>query len=266
VPMTTRDIRAYKERSERFAMLTAYDAASARLLDEAGIPILLVGDSLGMVVLGHKNTLPVTMDDMLHHTAAVVRGVENALVVADMPFMSYQSSVADGITNAGRLLKEAGANAVKVEGGRRVVELTGRLVDSGIPVMGHLGLTPQSFNEFGGFRVQGKTQEAAHQIVQDAKDLEAAGAFSIVLEAVPQAVAGEVTANLNIPTIGIGAGPDCDAQVLVFHDFLGMTASDYVPRFVKTYASLGDEIKRAAREYAADVASGTFPAPEHTYG
>ena len=265
MPVTTRDIRAFKERSERFAMLTAYDATSARLLDQAGIPMLLVGDSLGMVVLGHPNTLPVTMDDIVHHTSAVVRGVENALVVADMPFMSYQSSDDEGVANAGRLLKEAGANAVKLEGGHRVVELTRRLVDAGVPVMGHLGLTPQSFNEFGGFRVQGKTEEAAHQLVQDAKDLEAAGAFSLVLEAVPQAVAAEVTKNLQIPTIGIGAGPDCDGQVLVFHDFLGMT-TDYMPRFVKTYASLGDEIKRAAAEYARDVASGVFPGPEHTYG
>lgn len=265
MPITVRDIRAFKERSERFPMLTAYDAASARLLDEAGIPILLVGDSLGMVVLGHDSTLPVTMEDMLHHTAAVVRGARNALVVADMPFMSYQSSVEQGLHNAGRFLKEAGANAVKLEGGRRVTELTTRLVETGIPVMGHLGLTPQSVNQLGGFRVQGKTEEGAHQILQDAKDLEAAGAFSLVLEAVPRALSKEVTESLGIPTIGIGAGPDCDAQVLVFHDFLGIT-EDYLPKFVKRYALLGDEIRGAAKEFAHDVAEGVYPGPEHTYG
>lgn len=265
MPITVRDLRAFKERSERFAMLTAYDAASARLLDEAGIPVLLVGDTLGMVVLGHPSTLPVTMEDMLHHTAAVARGVKEAMVVADMPFMSYQASVKEGIHNAGRFLKEAGANAVKLEGGRRVVELTGRLVDAGIPVMAHLGLTPQSVNQLGGFRVQGRSEEAAEVILRDAKDLEASGAFAVVLEAVPPAVAEEVTAALEVPTIGIGAGPHCDGQVLVFHDFLGITAG-HLPRFVKRYAELGGEIKRAATEFAREVAEGTYPGPEHTYG
>ena len=266
MPVTVRDIRAFKDRGERFTMLTAYDSTTARLLDDAGIPIILVGDSLGMVVLGHETTLPVTLEDMLHHTAAVARGVRNAMVVGDMPFMSYQASVEEGMRNAGRFLKEAGANAVKLEGGRRVVELTERLTDAGIPVMGHLGLTPQSVNQFGGFRVQGRDAEAAHRIVQDAKDLEAAGIFSLVLEAMPAPVAEEVTESLSVPTIGIGAGPHCDAQVLVFHDFLGLTVSDYSPKFVKRYANLGEEIKEAAATFAREVADGVYPGPEHTYG
>ncbi|MFN2388036.1 MAG: 3-methyl-2-oxobutanoate hydroxymethyltransferase [Actinomycetota bacterium] len=262
--LTVRDIRAFKERGERFAMLTAYDAPSARALDEAGIPVLLVGDSLGMVVLGYDSTVPVTMAEMLHHTAAVRRGAAGALVVGDMPFMSYQTSIEEGMRNAGRFLKEAGANAVKVEGGGRVVDLVARLTDAGIPVMGHLGLTPQSVNQLGGYRVQGKSDEHAHGIVQDAKSLEAAGVFAVVLEAVPARVGRAVTESLAIPTIGIGAGPDCDGQVLVFHDFLGMSAGR-AARFVKRYASVGDEIERAARAFAADVASGAYPAPEHTY-
>lgn len=266
MPVTVRDIRAFKERGERFAMLTAYDANAARLLDEAGIPILLVGDSLGMVVLGYDSTVPVTMDEMIHHTAAVVRGRTDAMVVGDMPFMSYQASVEEGLRNAGRFLKEAGAHAVKLEGGGRVLDLVHRLTESGIPVMGHLGLTPQSVNQFGGFRVQGKTDEAAHRIVQDAKDLEAAGAFSVVLEAVPNAVGQEVTSTLSIPTIGIGAGPHTDGQVLVYHDVFGLTRSDYLPRFVKRYGETGDDIVAAAKAYAAEVADGTFPAPEQTYG
>lgn len=264
MPVTVRDIRAFKERGERFAMLTAYDTLSARLLDEAGIPMILVGDSLGMVVLGYESTIPVTMDEMIHHTAAVSRGVSQALVVGDMPFMSYQGSVEDGIHNAGRFLKQGGANAVKLEGGGRVLDLVSHAVESGIPVMGHLGLTPQSVNQFGGYRVQGRDDEGAHRIVQDAKDLEAAGVFSIVLEAVPATLAREVTATVGVPTIGIGAGPDCDAQVLVFHDFLGITQGKQ-PKFVKRYASLGEEIVRAAREFAREVAEGTYPAPEHSY-
>jgi 3-methyl-2-oxobutanoate hydroxymethyltransferase len=262
--VTVRDVRAFKERGERFAMLTAYDAASARLLDQAGIPLILVGDSLSMVVLGHDSTLPVTVDEMLHHTRAVVRGAGNAFVVGDMPFMSYQGSIDDGMHNAGRFLKEAGAHAVKVEGGARVADLVGRLTDAGIPVMGHLGLTPQSVNQFGGYRVQGRSDETAHQIVKDAKDLEAAGAFAVVLEAVPAELARQVTTSVEIPTIGIGAGPHCDGQVLVWHDFLGLT-DGHQPRFVKRYAELGDTIKKAAADFAAEVAAGTYPAPEHTY-
>ena len=264
MPVTVRDIRAFKERGERFAMLTAYDALSARLLEEAGIPLLLVGDTLGMVVLGHDSTVPVTMEEMLHHTAAVRRGTSECFVVGDMPFMSYQTSLEEGMRNAGRFMKEAGANAVKLEGAGHNTELVARLTEAGIPVMGHLGLTPQSVHQLGGFRVQGRSDEQAHRIVQDAKDLEAAGAFAVVLEAVPAPVAAEVTRKLAIPTIGIGAGPECDGQVLVWHDFLGITAGKQ-PKFVKRYASLGQEIKRAAAEFASEVAAGTYPAPEHTY-
>ncbi|MDQ5874168.1 MAG: 3-methyl-2-oxobutanoate hydroxymethyltransferase [Actinomycetota bacterium] len=244
-------------------MLTAYDASMARLLDRAGVPVLLVGDTLGEMMLGHSSTIPVTMDDMIHHAAAVTRGVENAFVVGDMPFMSYQASTTEALHNAGRHLKEAGVNAVKLEGGRRVAEVVSSLVEAGIPVMGHLGLTPQSVNQLGGYRVQGRG-EAASRILQDAKHLEAAGAFALVLEAVPQALGREVTESLSIPTIGIGAGPHCDAQVLVLHDFLGLTTGR-TPRFVKRYASLGDEVTRAAKEFAREVAEGSFPDSEHSY-
>ena len=264
MPITVRDIRAFKERGERFAMITAYDALSARLLDEAGIPLLLVGDTLGMVMLGHDSTLPVSMDEMLHHTRAVRRGVTNAFIVGDMPFMSYQGSLDEGIHNAGRFLKEAGANAVKLEGGARILPVVERLVDAGIPVMGHLGLTPQSVHQLSGYRVQGRNDEQAEQMLRDAKSLESAGAFSLVLEAVPASLASEITTSLDIPTIGIGAGPSCDGQVLVYHDFLGIT-SGKLPKFVKRYASLGDEIKKAAKTFAAEVAEGTYPAPEHSY-
>lgn len=262
--VTVRDIQAFRERGEKFAMLTAYDALSARLLDEAGIPLILVGDTLGMVVLGYDDTLPVTVDQMIHHTAAVRRGVNDAFVIGDMPFMSYQASTEEGFRNAGRFLKEAGAHAVKLEGGGRVLDLVSRLTDSGIPVMGHLGLTPQSVNQFGGYRVQGRTEETAHQIVKDAKSLEAAGAFALVLEAVPSALAAEVTESLRIPTIGIGAGPDCSGQVLVFHDFLGITEGK-APRFVKRYADIGARIRQAAATFAHEVADGSYPGPEHSY-
>lgn len=263
MPITVRDIHAFKQRGERFIMLTAYDASMARLLDRAGVPVLLVGDTLGEMMLGHSSTIPVTMDDMIHHAAAVTRGVENAFVVGDMPFMSYQASTTEALHNAGRHLKEAGVNAVKLEGGGRVAEVVSRLVEAGIPVMGHLGLTPQSVNQLGGYRVQGRG-EAASRILQDAKHLEAAGAFALVLEAVPQALGREVTESLSIPTIGIGAGPHCDAQVLVLHDFLGLTTGR-TPRFVKRYASLGDEVTRAAKEFAREVAEGSFPDSEHSY-
>jgi 3-methyl-2-oxobutanoate hydroxymethyltransferase len=264
VPITVRDVRAFKERGERFTMLTAYDAPTARLVDEAGIPLILVGDSLSMVVLGFDSTIPVTMEDMLHHTAAVARGAKNALIVGDMPFMSYQSSVEEGVRNAGRFLKEAGANAVKLEGGGRVLEIVSRLIDSGIPVMGHLGLTPQSVNAFGGYRVQGRDAEAAHRLVQDAKDLEAAGAFSVVLEAVPASVAKEVTDSISVPTIGIGAGPHTDAQVLVIHDLLGLT-DGHTPKFVKRYAEVGRAITEAAKTFADEVANRVYPGEEHSY-
>jgi 3-methyl-2-oxobutanoate hydroxymethyltransferase len=264
VPITVRDVRAFKERGEKFPMLTAYDWYSARLLDEAGIPLILVGDTLGMVMLGHETTLPVTMEDMLHHTAAVTRGAKEALVVGDMPFMSYQASVEEGLRNAGRFLKDAGADAVKLEGGDRVVDLVGRVTEAGIPVMGHLGLTPQSVHQLGGYRVQGRGDEAAHRLIADAKALEQAGAFAVVLEAVPGSVAEEVTRSLDIPTIGIGAGAACDGQVLVWHDFLGIN-DGRTARFVKRYASLADDIRAAARNFAREVAGGTFPGPEHTY-
>lgn len=263
MPVTVRDVRAFKQRGERFVMLTAYDFLSARLLDEAGIPLLLVGDSLAGI-LGYDSTVPVTMDEMLHHTAAVVRGANNALVVGDMPFMSYQGSLSEGVTNAGRFLKEARAHAVKMEGGGPVVELTDRLTSAGIPVMGHLGLTPQSVNQLGGNRVQGRSEEQADRILKDAKELEAAGAFSLVLEGIPSALGAEVSKGLTIPTIGIGAGPGCDGQVLVFHDFLGITQG-HVPRFVKPYASVGDEITKAAQQFALEVAEGSFPDAAHSY-
>ncbi len=264
MPVTVRDVRAFKERGDRFEMLTAYDTPSAKLLDDAGTPLLLVGDSVGDNVLGYPSTVPVTMDDMVHHTAAVARGAKDALVVGDMPFMSYQASPDDALRNAGRLLKEGRAGAVKLEGGARVVDVVARMTEAGIPVMGHLGLTPQSVHQLGGYRVQGRGEEAAHRIVQDAKDLEAAGAFALVLEVIPATLARDVTAGLEIPTIGIGAGPDCDGQVLVFHDFLGM--HDRRPaKFVKRYAHLAQDIKDAAAAFARDVRNGTYPGPEHSY-
>jgi 3-methyl-2-oxobutanoate hydroxymethyltransferase len=264
VPITVRDVRAFKERGERFPMLTAYDASQARLLDEAGIPLLLVGDTLGMEVLGYPNTVPVTMEEMLHHTAAVVRGARKALVIGDMPFMSYQVSIEEGVRNAGRFLKEAGAAAVKLEGGAPIVDLVRRLTGVGVPVMGHLGLTPQSVNQLGGWRVQGRSHEQAERILSDAKALEAAGAFAVVLEAVPAPLAQEITATLTVPTIGIGAGPHCDGQVLVFHDLFGI--SEFSARFLKRYADVGESIRRGAESYAHDVRAGRYPGPEHSYG
>ncbi len=264
MPVTVNDVRAFKSSGRKFAMLTAYDALTARLIDEAGIPLILVGDTLGMVMLGYESTVPVTMEEMLHHTAAVTRGVKEAFVVGDMPFMSYQGSLDEGVRNAGRFLKEANANAVKLEGGGRFVELVDRLTETGIPVMGHLGLTPQSVNQFGGFKVQGRSEEQAHRILEDAKSLEAAGAFAVVLECVPTSVGKEVTDSLSIPTIGIGAGPHTDGQVLVYHDFLGITPGR-LARYVKRYANLGEEIKSAAATFADEVERGVYPGPEHVY-
>lgn len=263
-PVTIHDLRALKERGERFVMLTAYDYLSAQLLDEAGIPIILVGDSLGMVVLGYDTTVPVTVDELIHHTRAVRRGVRRALVIADMPFMSYQTSLDEGLRNAGRLLKEAGANGVKLEGTGPAIDLTHRLVSIGVPVMGHLGLTPQSVNQLGGFKVQGRNQADADRIVADAAALADAGAFAIVLECVPAHVGRQVTQALDVPTIGIGAGPHTDGQVLVLHDFLGLT-SGRLPRFVKPYADLRAVITDAAKTFQSEVASGDYPGPEHTY-
>ena len=261
---TVLDVQRFKEEGQRFAVLTAYDYLSAKILDEAGIPVLLVGDSLGMVMLGYPTTLPVTMDEMVHHAKAVSRGAHQALLVGDLPFMSYHASMEQAITSAGRFIQEAGMHAVKLEGGGRVVEIVERLSGMGIPVMGHLGLTPQFVHQMGGFKVQGKSDKQAARIMADAKALEQAGAFSIVLEGVPSELATRVTKTLRIPTIGIGAGSGTDAQVLVFHDMLGLTTGK-APKFVKRYANLAEEITRAAQAYAQEVGDGTFPGPEHSY-
>jgi 3-methyl-2-oxobutanoate hydroxymethyltransferase len=263
--ISVKDLQTYKREGRRFAMLTAYDYTTARILDQAGVPVILVGDSLGMTMLGYPDTLAVTVDEMLHHIRAVRRGVQGALVVGDMPFMSYHASIEDGIRNAGRFLQEGGANAVKLEGAGRVVELTQRLTEMGIPVMAHLGLTPQYVNQFGGFKVQGKSEEAAEKIQRDALALQEAGAFSLVLEGIPADLGRLVTRNLTIPTIGIGAGADCDAQVLVIQDMLGLSGAK-VPKFVKRFADLRGEIQRAVGEYINEVEAGTFPGPEHSYG
>jgi len=259
---TIHDLAAWKAEGRRFAMLTAYDYPTARVLDEAGIPVLLVGDSLANVVLGYETTLPVTMEEMLHHTRAVARGAKDALVVGDMPFMSYQASPEEAVRNAGRFLKEGGAQAVKLEGPH--LDLVARLSSQGIPVMGHLGLTPQSVHQMGGYRVQARSEEAADRLLEDALALEKSGAFALVLEGVPSEVARRVTEALRTPTIGIGAGPACDAQVLVIHDLLGLSFGP-PPRFVKPYADLRTEIARAARAFADEVGSGAFPDEVHAY-
>ncbi|NLN17718.1 MAG: 3-methyl-2-oxobutanoate hydroxymethyltransferase [Firmicutes bacterium] len=259
------DFLAMKARGERITMLTAYDYTMARLIDAAGIDAILVGDSVGNVHLGYSTTLPVTMEEMLHHTRAVCRGVRRALVVADLPFLSFQVDPLEAVRNAGRILKEGGADAVKIEGGQIVLPAVRHMVQIGIPVMGHLGLTPQSVHKFGGFRVQARSREAAKALLEDALALEDAGAFSIVLEGVPSDVAAEVTSQLRIPTIGIGAGPACDGQVLVCYDALGMF-EDFKPKFVKRFAKLGEEIRRAVAEYCKGVREGTFPDLEHSYG
>jgi 3-methyl-2-oxobutanoate hydroxymethyltransferase len=260
--VTVRDIAAAKARGERWPMLTAYDALTARVFDDAGIPVLLVGDSAGMVVYGHDTTIPVTVDDLIPLTAAVVRGTSRAMVVADLPFGSYQGSPEAALAAATRFLKEAGAHAVKLEGGHRVLRQVEDLVAAGIPVMAHLGLTPQSVNAFGGYRVQGRGEDG-EQLLHDAKALQAAGAFSVVLEAVPADLASRVTASLSIPTIGIGAGPGCDAQVLVWQDMAGL--SPRAPRFVRRYADVGGVLREAARSFAEEVVAGRFPDQEHSY-
>ena len=258
------DLKAMKKRGERIAMITAYDYPSARLVEEAGVPIILVGDSLGMVVLGYDSTVPVTMEEMLHHVKAVVRGTGKAHVVADMPFMSYQTGPEDALRNAGRLLKEGGAQSVKLEGGRHVAETVRALVQAGIPVMGHLGLTPQSVNQFGGYKVQGKTPAAAVKLVNDAVSLEQAGAYAVVLETIPAQLAQVITEKISIPTIGIGAGPHCDGQVQVFHDMLGLF-TDFVPKHAKRYAQLGEAVKQAVSEYVAEVREGAFPTERESF-
>jgi 3-methyl-2-oxobutanoate hydroxymethyltransferase len=250
--------------TDKITCLTAYDYPTARLLDETGVDVILVGDSVGMVVLGHESTLPVTLEDMLHHTRAVRRGTRRALVVADMPFGSYHTDTSESLRNAVRFVKEAGAEAVKVEGGERRLELIARLTEAEIPVMGHVGLTPQSVNALGGYRVQGKTPDAAKQLIRDARAVEASGAFAVVLEAVPRELAAQITRELRIPTIGIGAGPDCDGQVLVLHDILGLTFNP-LPKFARQYANVKQIISGAVREYCNDVRSGAFPSDAESY-
>ena len=262
--MTIQQLRELKQQGQRFAMLTAYEYSIAKLLDEAGIPVLLVGDSLGTVVLGYETTLPVTLDDIIRHTQAVVRGSKRALVVADMPFMTYQTSAEDALRAAGRLLAEGGAQAVKLEGGVSVAVTVRRLVDTGIPVMGHIGLTPQSVHQLGGYKVQGKTVQLAAKLLADAAALDQAGAFSIVLEGVPAALAARITRQVSAPTIGIGAGPQCDGQVQVIHDLLGLF-TDFSPKHAKRYAELGTAIQDAVRQYAADVISGSFPTDKESF-
>jgi 3-methyl-2-oxobutanoate hydroxymethyltransferase len=249
---------------KKIACLTAYDYPTARLMDEAGVDIALVGDSVAMVALGYESTLPLTLEEALHHTKAVRRGVKRALVVADMPYGSYHGDLNEAVRNAVRFVKEAGAEAVKVEGGERRLELIARLTEAEIPVMGHVGLTPQSVNALGGYRVQGKTPGTAEQLLRDARSVEAAGAFSLVLEAIPREVAAEITRAVHIPTIGIGAGPDCDGQVLVLHDMLGLTFQD-APKFARRYAHVGEVIFNAVREYCADVQNGSFPTDDESY-
>lgn len=260
---TTQKIRAMKGR-QKIACLTAYDCATARLIDRAGVPLILVGDSLAMTMLGYDTTLPVTVDQMLHHTAAVARGVTSALVVADMPFLSFQVSVGEAIANAGRFLKEAGADAVKIEGGRIRAETVRGLVANGIPVLGHVGMTPQSVHAFGGFKVQGRHNADAQAVLDDARALDEAGVFGIVVECVPAALAAEITAAVAVPTIGIGAGAACDGQVLVTHDLLGIHTG-VAPRFVRRYAEVGDTMLRAFEAYRHDVEAGVFPGPEHSF-
>ncbi len=258
-------LKDWKAAGQRFAMITAYDYPSARLVEQAGIPVILVGDSLGSVVLGYDSTVPVTMEDIVYHTRAVVRATEKAIVVADMPFMSYQADPNEAMRNAGRLLKEGGATAVKLEGGSHVAPLVRRMVEAGIPVMGHLGLTPQSVNQFGGHKVQGKTPAAAAKLLNDARALEEAGAFAVVLETIPAPLARMVTERISIPTIGIGAGPHCDAQVQVFHDLLGIYDDQRTLRHAKRYAVIGETIREAVRAYIGEVESAAFPTAEHSF-
>ncbi len=263
--ITTATLRARKERGEPITVLTAYDYPTALAMDRAGVDAILVGDSLGMVVLGYETTLPVTMEDMLHHAKAVARGAKTAHLIGDMPFMSYQASTSEAVRNAGRFLQEAGMDAIKLEGGRPVAGTIEAIVAAGIPVMGHLGLTPQSVHQLGGFKAQGKTAEAARRLVEDAHRLEEAGCYSLVLEAIPDRLAELISHRLSIPTIGIGAGAGTDGQVLVTHDLLGLF-DRFTPKFVKPYANVHAEMARAFGEYLADVRSHRFPGPEHALG
>lgn len=261
---TVSTLKQQKENGDKITMLTAYDYSTAKLMEEAGINMILVGDSLGMVMLGYDDTIPVTMEDMIHHTRAVTRATKDTFVVGDMPFMSYHVSIEQAVTNAGRLVKEGMCQAVKLEGGAKVCPQIKAIVDAQIPVCAHIGLTPQSVNAFGGFKVQGKTEEAARQLIEDAKAVEAAGAFMVVLECVPEKLAKIITETVSIPTIGIGAGAGCDGQVLVYQDMLNMYGG-IKPKFVKQYANLGDVMREAFKEYSREVKEGTFPAAEHTF-
>ena len=262
--VTINDVREMKARGEKIPMMTAYDYTSARIVDDAGIPIILVGDTLGQVVLGYDSTLPVTMDEMIHHTRAVARGAGRALIVGDMPFMSYQTGPTDALRNAGRFLQQGGAQTVKLEGGVNMAPTVERIVSSGIPVMGHIGLTPQSVNQLGGYKVQGKSLKSAVRLMEDARALEEAGAFALVLECVPASLARLITERVSIPTIGIGAGRNCDGQVQVFHDMLGLF-TDFVPKHAKRYADLGQSIAGAVAEYISEVKDQSFPTREHSY-
>jgi 3-methyl-2-oxobutanoate hydroxymethyltransferase len=261
--VTINEIRDMKQNGEKIAMLTAYDYSTAKIIDNCNIPMILVGDSLGMVVLGYENALPVNMDIMIHHSKAVVRGTEHALIVGDMPFMTYHVSVEDALRNAARFIQEAGTQTVKLEGGVNVADRIKRMVDCGIPVMGHIGMTPQSINQFGGHLVQGKKLEVAQKLMDDAKAVEQAGAFAVVLECIPLRLAALITQNLSIPTIGIGAGPACDGQVQVITDILGL--SDFIPKHAKQYAQLSDIMKEAATAYQKEVKAGVFPTKENSF-
>lgn len=262
--VTIGQIKEMKQKGEKIAMLTAYDYSTAKIVDEAGIPLVLVGDSLGVVMLGYESTIPVTMEEMLHHTKAVVRGTKHALIVGDMPFMTYHVSVEDAMRNAGRFIQETGCQAVKMEGGVNVAEKVRRVVQCGIPVMGHIGLTPQSVNQLSGFKIQGKTPEAAKRLLQDALALEEAGAFAVVIETVPAQLSALITQRLSIPTIGIGAGAGCDGQVQVINDMLG-SFSDFVPKHAKQYAKLTEVIGKAVADYAQEVKTGTFPTEKQSF-
>jgi 3-methyl-2-oxobutanoate hydroxymethyltransferase len=262
--VTVNKIKEMKPKGEKIVMLTAYDYVTARIIDAAGVHLILVGDTLGMVVLGYKTTIPVTIEEMLHHTKAVVRGTENALVVGDMPFMTYQVSTEEAIRNAGRFLQETGCQAVKLEGGVTMADKVKRIVDCGIPVMGHIGLTPQSINQFGGHKIQGKTVEAARKLLDDARALEQAGAFSLVIETVPAPLAALITKEINIPTIGIGAGAGCDGQVQVINDILG-SYTGYIPKHAKQYVKLIDVISDAVSQYRDEVATGKFPTEANSF-
>ncbi|MBN2398550.1 MAG: 3-methyl-2-oxobutanoate hydroxymethyltransferase [Deltaproteobacteria bacterium] len=262
--VTTAAVLKMKREGKKISMLTAYDYSTAVLVDGAGVDMILVGDSLGMVVLGYDSTLPVTMEDMLHHTKAVSRAAQRAMVIGDMPFMSYQASTEEAVKNAGRFMQEAGAHGVKLEGGQEVAETVRKITASGIPLVGHLGLTPQSVHQLGGYRVQGKDDKTARKLMEDARALEEAGAFSVVLECVPAKLAGEISRTLTIPTIGIGAGVECDGQVLVVNDMLGMFEK-FTPKFVKKYAELNTEIRAAVGRYVDEVKGGVFPGEEHSF-